>query len=135
MKITKTNYVDLAEEVIDKKIRRNKKGKIELTTNKIRNILSIAATIYDQVKMEKGPLTEDEIADVMYLKMKLVYESGREDIVRNFVDESKLLDYIKEIGDNRESLILYCKYIEALVAYHRYYGEKDNKRWIICTEN
>lgn len=127
MEITKTNYVDIAEEVINRKISRNRKSnKIELTTSKIRNILSIAATIYDQVKMKKGPLTEDEIADLMYLKMKLVYESGREEIVKDFVEKAKLIEYINEIGDNRENLILYCKYIEALVAYHRYYGEKEN---------
>lgn len=127
MEITKTNYVDIAEEVINRKISRNRKSnKIELTTSKIRNILSIAATIYDQVKMKKGPLTEDEIADLMYLKMKLVYESGREEIVKDFVKKAKLIEYINEIGDNRENLILYCKYIEALVAYHRYYGGKEN---------
>ncbi len=125
MEITKTNYVDIAEKVIGEKLN-GKNKKIELTTNKIRNILSITATIYDQVKMKKGRLTEDEIADLMYLKMKLVYESGREKTVRNFVKAAKLIDYINEIGDNRENLILYCKYIEALVAYHKYYDEKDN---------
>lgn len=125
MEITKTNYVDIAEKVIGEKLN-GKNKKIELTTNKIRNILSITATIYDQVKMKKGRLTEDEIADLMYLKMKLVYESGREKTVRNFVKAAKLIDYINEIGNNREDLILYCKYIEALVAYHKYYDEKDN---------
>ena len=125
MEITKTNYVDIAEKVIGEKLN-GKNKKIELTTNKIRNILSITATIYDQVKMKKGRLTEDEIADLMYLKMKLVYESGREKTVRNFVKAAKLIDYINEIGNNREDLILYLKYIEALVAYHKYYGGKDN---------
>lgn len=127
MEITKTNYVDRAEDVIHEKIRRNPRSqKIELTTSKIRNILTITNALYEEAKRKNGPLLEDEISEIMYLKMRLVYESGRDGIVKDFVEKAKLIDYLKGIGDHRENLILYCRYVEALVAYHRYYGGKEN---------
>lgn len=58
--------------------------------------------------------------------MKLVYEYGRnESGVRDFIDKSELIEEVKKIGDDREKLIIYCKYVEALVAYHRYFDGQD----------
>jgi len=37
---------------------------------------------------------------------------------------AKLMQYIDEIK-SRQDLILYCNYMEALVAYHRFYGGHD----------
>lgn len=125
MELTKTNYVDQAEKVINT-LKRNKGNNIILTTSKIRNILTTSATIYDKVRKKQGSLSENEIADVQLLRMKLVYEHGRDESgVRDFIDKSQLIEEIKKIGDDREKLIIYCKYVEALVAYHRYFGGKD----------
>lgn len=125
MELTKTNYVDQAENVIARLVR-NKKNKLVLTTSKIRNILTTSATIYDKVRRKQGSLTEVEKADIQNLRMKLVYEYGRNEAgVQDFIDKSQLIEEIKKIGDNREKLIIYCKYIEALVAYHRYFGGQD----------
>ena len=126
MELTKINYVDEAERVVNT-LQKDKFGIPILTTSRIRNILMTSATIYDRVKRKRGPLSEDEIADVQVLRIKLIYESGRnEPGVRDFLNKSNLIEKIKEIGDNREKLILYCKYIEALTAYHRYFGGRDN---------
>ena len=58
--------------------------------------------------------------------MKLVYEYGRNEAgVQDFLKKSQLIEEIKKIGDDREKLIIYCKYVEALVAYHRYFGGQD----------
>lgn len=125
MELTKTNYVDQAENVIARLVR-NKKNKLVLTTSKIRNILTTSATIYDKVRRKQGSLTEVEKADIQNLRMKLVYEYGRNEAgVQDFIDKSQLIEEIKKIGDDREKLIIYCKYIEALVAYHRYFGGQD----------
>ncbi len=125
MTLTKTNYVDKAEEVIGK-IAKGYKGNPLLTTSKIRSILVTSATIYDKVRRGKGPLTEDEIADVQFLRMKLVYEYGRDETgVRNFIDCANLIPEIKQINDDRDQLIIFCKYLEALVAYHRFVGGND----------
>ena len=71
-------------------------------------------------------MTEDEIADVQFLRMKLVYEYGRgENGVRDFIDCANLIPEIKQIQDDRDKLIIFCKYLEALVAYHRFAGGND----------
>ena len=125
MTLSKTNYVDKAEEVISR-IEKGRNGKPRLTTSKIRSILVTSATIYDKVRRGKGPLTENEIADVQFLRMKLVYEYGRgETGVRDFIDCANLIPEIKQINDDRDQLIVFCKYLEALVAYHRFVGGND----------
>ena len=125
MELTKTNYVDQAENVISTLVR-NKRNKLVLTTSKIRNILTTSATIYDKVRRKQGSLTEAEKADIQNLRMKLVYEYGRNEAgVQDFLKKSQLIEEIKKIGDDREKLIIYCKYVEALVAYHRYFGGQD----------
>ncbi|WP_276907542.1 type III-A CRISPR-associated protein Csm2 [Peptoniphilus duerdenii] len=130
MELTKTNYVDQAEKVMST-LKKDRDNKIILTTSKIRNILTTTATIYDNVKRSQGKLSMDEVSDVQNLRLKLVYEYGRdedgkrENGVKDFINKSNLIEEIKKIGDDREKLIIYCKYVEALVAYHRYFGGKD----------
>ena len=71
----------------------------------------------------------DMVSRVQYLKMRIAYEAGRDDNgrvhpVKDFVMAAKLMQYIDEIK-SRQDLILYCNYMEALVAYHRFYGGHD----------
>lgn len=125
MELTNTNYVDKAEEVI-LKLKEAGKGRINLTTSQIRNILTITSTIYDNAKRKKGPLDEEELMSVQLLRTKFVYESGRDRNVEQFIQMADLINLIKSVGDSREKLILFCKYMEALVAYHRFEGGKDS---------
>lgn len=125
MELTNINYVDRAEEVI-LKLKEEGKGRIRLTTSQIRNILTITSTIYDNAKRKKGPLDEEELMSVQLLRTKFVYESGRDKNVEQFIQIADLINLIKSVGDSREKLILFCKYMEALVAYHRFEGGKDS---------
>lgn len=125
MELTNTNYVDKAEEVI-LKLKETGGGRIRLTTSQIRNILTITSTIYDNAKRKKGPLDEEELMSVQLLRTKFVYESGRDRNVEQFIQMADLINLIKSVGDSREKLILFCKYMEALVAYHRFEGGKDS---------
>lgn len=125
MELTNINYVDRAEEVI-LKLKEEGKGRIRLTTSQIRNILTITSTIYDNAKRKKGPLDEEELMSVQLLRTKFVYESGRDKNVEQFLQMADLINLIKSVGDSREKLILFCKYMEALVAYHRFEGGKDS---------
>lgn len=125
MELTNINYVDRAEEVI-LKLKEEGKGRIRLTTSQIRNILTITSTIYDNAKRKKGPLDEEELMSVQLLRTKFVYESGRDKNVEQFIQMADLINLIKSVGDSREKLILFCKYMEALVAYHRFEGGKDS---------
>ena len=128
MKINKQNYVDEAERVIKGLIRTDKFGnsKLDLTTSKIRNILSMVSELYtDAQHSREDKLDADMVSRVQYLKMRIAYEAGRERSVKDFVLAAGLLDYAGEIGSRRQNLILFCNYMEALVAYHKFHGGRD----------
>lgn len=126
MKITKLNYVDVAEKTIENLIEKSRWNRLELTTTQIRNILAMVSEIYNEVLHEEGDkLTEKTQERIQYLKLHVVYSCGREKEVRKFVDEAKIINMIDSVGDNKNQFLLFCKYMEALVAYHRYKGGND----------
>ena len=85
----------------------------------------------EAIRCKEEQLSSDIVSRVKYMKMRLVYEIGRDIAdrgkagVEDFAKKAKLLEIIDSIGYSREDLILFCKYMEALVAYHKYYGGKD----------
>lgn len=119
------NYVDKAENVIKSlnhtKDHRNNKIKFFLTTTKIRNLLNLTSNLFDESKVREYKELADKIA---YLRVQFVYQSGRETAVKDLVKKAEILDILKEIN-NKESLQRFCRYMEALVAYFRFYGGKD----------
>lgn len=119
------HYVDRAEKAIKKLIVVNKKGDeiINLTTSKIRNILSLVSDLYnDAQRYRSEELSEDLYNRVQYLKMRMAYEAGRENTVKEFLKKAELFEEIDKIGKSKKALIEFCHYMEALVAYHRFYG-------------
>ena len=40
--------------------------------------------------------------------------------------ETKLLEYLKGINGKRESFIKFTQYMEALVAFHKFFGGREN---------
>ncbi len=126
--ITETNYVDHAESVIESMITTDRRGqeKISLTTSKIRNLLSMVNNLQSLAKQEKGTEINGELmSKVQYLKMRFAYEAGREKSVNDFVKKANIMEIIGEIGNSKKKLLLFCNYMEALVAYHRYKGGRD----------
>lgn len=120
-------YVEDAEKVFkDWYSTRDKK----ITTSKIRGLLSGMSDIYnDVVRVEGEELPQDIVDRIQYLKVQFVYEYGRDDKkdepVRRFINESKILNKIDQIGTSKKKFIEMERYMEALVAYHRFYGGKD----------
>ena len=57
--------------------------------------------------------------------MHTVYEAGRETAVKKFVEEAQLIEQIDKIKTDRKRLILFCHYMEALVAYRKFLGGRD----------
>lgn len=106
MKLTKDNYVKLAEKtILDLKGRKDKRGReIKIvTTSKIRNLLAMAADIYNEVINSQSEVLSEEIkGQINYMKIRFVYESGREATVKNLVEQADILTHIDEIGDSRE---------------------------------
>lgn len=102
----------------------------KITTSKIRGLLSGMSDIYnDVVRVEGEELPQDIVDRIQYLKVQFVYEYGRDDkkdgSVRRFINESKILNKIDQIGTSKKKFIEMERYMEALVAYHRFYGGKD----------
>ena len=127
--LTEENYVSKAENVIkrvkDKFAQSEKKRKSKendkLTISKIRNLLSLTSAMYDELQTKEF---DDLLERKNYLIVQLDYQSGRENAVRVFVEEAELILALKEC-DTKEKLIRYCRYMEALVAYFKYYGGED----------
>lgn len=125
----KSNCVDRAEDVIKSLRVKNKNGDFELklTTSKIRNILAMTSELYNEVQRLRGnELTDELYSRVKYLKMRIAYEAGRDEkAVKPFVQKAQLMEELDRIGKSKDKLLTFCTYMEALVAYHRYYGGRD----------
>ena len=129
MKITNDNYVDEAEKAIKSlgEKYKDRKGKsLIVSTTKIRNILAMTADIYnDAVLLEDDNLTEALKDKLTYLRVRCLYESGRDKNVKNFIEEAQILENMKEIK-TRKDYILFSHYMESLVAWRKYkYEEKE----------
>jgi CRISPR-associated protein Csm2 len=121
------NYAAQAEEVIVELKKSMGREYQNFTTSKIRNILAMVNAIYNDVLNEQNEKLNSELQSrIEYLKIRLVYECGREPrIVKPFVDKAKLLSLLENIGDDRKRFLDFARYMEALVAYHRFYGGRD----------
>lgn len=126
-KLTETNYVDLAENVIVEGLERDRKGNFRLTNSKIRNLLSLVNNLYTDIVRLSGAnerLSEAIEGKIQYLRLRFVYEAGREKSVKDFVDKADIIRHLKRI-ETRSDLLLFCRYMEALVAYHKFNGGRD----------
>ena len=128
--IDNKNYVERAEKVIvslkNKVNPRNGRPVPMVTTSKIRNLLAMTADIYNEVMASNDEnLSSDLKARIEYLRVHFVYESGREAGVRNLVQEAGILEILKSMSGTKTDYILFNRYMEALVAFHKFYGGKD----------
>ncbi len=119
------DYVDEAEEIMDC-LMKNGRFKEKMTTSKIRNILSMVNDIYNcEFNRQEENLRDESNALLQRMRVRLVYEAGRTLEVNKFVKETNLLDIIKNVNGNRNKFLSLARYMEALVAYHRYFGGKE----------
>lgn len=121
------NYAAQAEQVILDLKNSMDRDYQKFSTSKIRNILDRVSEIYNDVMAEYDENLSLEMQSRMeYLKVRLVYECGREPkVVKPFVDRAGLLKLLNGIGDSRQRFIDFARYMEALVAYHRFYGGSE----------
>ena len=83
-------------------------------------------TLYDEVRRERAEkLSDEEQSRIQYIRLHFAYEAGRDNKVKDFVNEADIFAHIRDIGDSKEKFLLFCKYMEALVAFHRFYGGKE----------
>ena len=126
-------------EAIILSLEKNRRNEFALRTNQLRKFLSAVNTVSNKVNVYQAQilsanpsrmskdlvLLEQLAAEIKYLKVKIAYQAGRERAVRDFVQKAELTKKIDEIGTDLSKYKEFAKYIEALVAYHKFYGGKD----------
>lgn len=133
------NIVDKAELAIKSIRKPNKKNHdklvIELKTNQIRkiltavNILKNKVDIYKIANPQAKKLDEELQMEIEFLRVNIAYqigrEKGKENLVREFVEKADLLKMVKNINGDIKAFENFCRYIEALVAFHKFYGGQE----------
>ena len=117
------DFVDAAEQVILQIAAQDNR----ITNTKLRNLYSLITDIsnVENLRTDKELLPESR-TQLMMARVRMVYEAGRENSVKFFLQKARLLEYMKDIGTDREKLMRYSHYMEALVAYHRFHiGGKE----------
>lgn len=127
-----SDYVTRAESVI-KSLSRNMKSKkknINLTTTQLRKFLAMANEIDNKIKLceLRGEIKNDTLPeslknDILAMKVKLVYQSGREKNVKEFVQKSDIMKDIDNINGKASNFTAFFNYLEALVAYRKFEGD------------
>ena len=117
--LNKLTYVDKAEKIMKET---DKKGAIP--TNQIRIILDLINEIYMPVKAsadaKETELGNDILSKLKYIKMKIAYQAGRDPKVKQFVEDTNIMNHIDNVKV-KDDVILLAHYMEALVAYRKYY--------------
>ena len=129
------NIVDKAELAIKSIRKPNKKNHdklvIELKTNQIRkiltavNILKNKVDIYKIAKPQAKKLDEELQMEIEFLRVNMSYQAGRDNLVREFIEKADLLNMVKDIDGDIKAFENFCRYIEALVAFHKFYGGQE----------
>ena len=119
-----------AEKVINN-LEKDKYGKIALTTSQVRKSLTAINVVRNKVDLyiaqnkETKELSSELVAEVKFLKVNLLYQAGRINTVKQFMNTANLGNIIDNVGNDTRKFQKLCKYVEALVAYHKFYGGKD----------
>ena len=127
------NYVDEAERIMRALI----SSGTTVTTSKIRNLLSLVTDIYnDESTRTEDKLKPDSVVKLNLMRVRVAYEYGRDNgesvgkdkvyPMKEFITQAHLREYLKGISTDRADLIRFAHYMEALVAFHRYLGGKEN---------
>lgn len=95
-----------------------------IKTNQVRNIYSsiIAMRVKMRLKENKTVPFAELKKDLVLLKPKLAYAAGRQKVVRPLYD---LVSQAITITKEEKGLSNFIALMEAIVAYHKFYGGKD----------
>lgn len=128
--------VDQAEKVIQalkKESDNNPKECRFITTSQLRRFLTAVNRVTGQVEKYKrernekrnNQLPKELQTQIKFLKVKLAYAAGREKSVKKFAEKAELMKEIENIGDDMMRYEAFAAYMEALVAFHKFYGGRE----------
>jgi len=125
------DVVTEAEKAIKELQYKDRYNKIDVTTSQIRKFLTAVNVVRNKVDLYKAKnkgaesLSKELTAEIKFLKVNLLYQAGRTAAVKQFMTVSKLNVIIDSIGDSLARFVKFTKYVEALVAYHKFLGGRD----------
>lgn len=118
---------DMANEFVKEKLfnidPESGKKKSLITTSQIRKFLSAVNCLENKISGCEEQLPQDIVNEIKYLKVKLAYQVGREKSnkgLKNFYNEIEPL--ISQIKESKNNYTKVARYIEAIVAYHKFNG-------------
>lgn len=127
-----------AEKAIKSLVHKNNRGDdvLDITTTQIRkfltavNVLNNKVAVYSTQTGNTETLSDELAAEIKYLKVKIIYQIAKaqkhgSNPVKDFADKANLITTIDCIGNSMKKYHDFAKYMEALVAYHKYYGGKE----------
>ena len=123
------DYVADAEKMVND----NKPRFTELTTTKMMSFLTLVNSLNNNLLLEKANMSSGEANDAFSeaqqeqfyaIKVRMVFETRDLD-VKFFLEQTELLNGLDHIASSKAKFKRYVRYLEALVAYHRYYGGKE----------
>ena len=113
-------YVDFAERLMKDRYRM-------ITTSKLRNILSLLMDVYNtEMLRTEDAISQESAVKLQVARIRIAYECGRDRNTKEFVDAAHLLPWLKDVGDSRARTLRFVHYLEAIVAYHRFFGGREN---------
>lgn len=135
-KVLPRDYVDKAETLLHSYINpetgRQGRNQPCISSSKLRNLLSLSSAMYNREILLTAPqMSAASVAGVNQMRIRVAYECGRDPATKAFVQKARLLEYLKRLAENHENsrteLLDFAHYMEALVAYHRFYGLKGKE--------
>lgn len=103
----------------------------KITTSQIRKFLAAVNRISNMIMISNSPndeLDEDIINEIKYMQIQFAYLVGKSRSSNNHYNEmKKLYDHLKSYMSSintKSSFKKFSQYIEAIVAYHKFYGGK-----------
>lgn len=131
MEKTKIPDVAAEAEAVILKLKEQGKGKIFLKSSQLRRFFSAVNAVTNRIMvyharhLDERQLPLELASEVKYLKVKFAYQAGRMCEVQKFGKAARIKEHIDEIGDSFERYQGFARYMEALVAYHKFYGGRD----------
>lgn len=129
MHFNKVDFSDLPPESIEKIAREQgeKFFQLRIKINQIRNFYSTVAKIRNDFHLKSKKFSDEIRRELIMLKPKLAYAAGKNQEVRPFQELfDEAISGIINSKNPAKALENFFFLAEAVVAYHKYFGGKDN---------
>lgn len=110
--------------------RKNMKNELtsKISASQIRKFLSAVNKINNKIRYQNNDdiLSEDIVAEIAYMRIQFAYIVGKNKGNKELEKlHEKLDNAMANIKNSKSNFINFAKYVEAIVAYHKFYGGRD----------